>query len=221
MLIDLHCHTKYSGDTSLEPRELIRAARVRGLDAACITEHDSFCASAPVEEVARSEGFTVFRGVEINTDKGHILAFGVTDDSWKEEGGYYCRIERVRPVVEACGGILVPAHPFRTVGAASAANGLFEMDYIAAIEVLNGENTERENSMALKAWAKLDIPGIGGSDCHFAGETGRCVTWFERRVSTMAELIEEIKARRVVPAYLGSDGEYRRADMPGRLKRTL
>jgi hypothetical protein len=75
--------------------------------------------------------------------------------------------------------------------------------------------------MALKAWARLDIPGIGGSDCHFAGETGRCVTWFERRVSTMDELIEEIKARRVVPAYLGSDGEYRRADMPGPLKRTL
>ena len=73
MLIDLHCHTKYSGDSRLEPDELIQAARSYGLDAICITEHDSFCASEPVEEIARAEGFPLFRGVEINTDKGHKI----------------------------------------------------------------------------------------------------------------------------------------------------
>ncbi len=192
---------------------MIEMAQARGLDAVCITEHDSFTASEPVEEEAKKEGFRIFRGVEINTDKGHVLAFGVSDDSWREDG-YYSRIEFVRPRVMACGGILVPSHPFRVVGAASASDNLFSMDYIAAIEVLNGENTERENAMAMKAWAKLRIPGTAGSDCHFANQVGRCATWFENNVSTLSELIEEIRAGRVAPAYRDSGGVYRRAHMP-------
>lgn len=215
MLIDLHCHTKYSGDSPLEPADLIRDARSFGLDAVCVTEHDSFDASEPVEEIAASEGFKLFRGVEINTNKGHMLAYGVVDDSWEEKTGYYSRIEIVRPAIESCGGILVPSHPFRMVGGASAANGLFEMDYIAAIEVLNGENKEHENEMAIKAWAGLALPGIGGSDCHFAPDVGRCVTWFENEVSTMAELIAEIKAGRVAPACRRDNGEYARMDRLG------
>jgi predicted metal-dependent phosphoesterase TrpH len=213
MLIDLHCHTLYSGDNNLEPLDLIDMARVRGLDAVCITEHDSFTASEPVEEEAKREGFPIFRGVEINTDKGHILAFGVRDDSWREDG-YYSRIEFVRPRIKACGGILVPSHPFRVVGAASASNNLFTMDYIAAMEVLNGENTKRENAMAIKAWAKLRIPGTAGSDCHFANHVGTCVTWFEKNITTLRELIEEIRSGRIAPAYLDTDGVYRRARMP-------
>ena len=214
MLIDLHCHTKYSGDNQLEPIKLIRSARSRGLDAICITEHDSFCASEPVEKVARKEGFLVFRGVEINTDKGHILAFGVKDDSWKKRRGYYSHISAVRPVVDACGGILAPAHPFRMVGGSSAANSLYEMDYIAAVEVLNGENNGPENDLANQAWARLDLPGIGGSDCHFAEDVGRCATWFENDISSIEELIEEIKAGRVAPARREGNGNFVLAERP-------
>jgi predicted metal-dependent phosphoesterase TrpH len=211
MLIDLHCHTKYSGDNRLEPIDLIRAARARGLDAVCITEHDSFCASEPVEALAERVGFPVFRGAEINTDKGHILAFGLRDDSWKNENSrYYSHVEEIRPVVDACGGILVPAHPFRMISSASAAMNLFEMNYIAAVEVLNGENTERENEMAKDAWARLAIPGTGGSDCHFASTVGTFATWFEKDISSITELIEEIRAGRVAPACVDAAGNYRR-----------
>lgn len=214
MIIDLHCHTKYSGDNHLEPLDLIRSARDCGLDAICITEHDSFRASRPVERVAEKEGFLVFRAAEINTDKGHILAFGVKDDSWKARIGYYSKIAKVRPVVEACGGILVPAHPFRMLGGSSAANSMFEMDYIAALEVLNGENNEPENKLATRAWADLDIPGTGGSDCHFARDVGRCATWFQNEVTTMTELVEEIRAGRVAPVYRDGNGTYMRIEKP-------
>jgi len=39
--IDLHCHTKYSGDNDLEPEELIEQAVKKNLDGVCITEHSS------------------------------------------------------------------------------------------------------------------------------------------------------------------------------------
>ncbi|GAB4347781.1 MAG: hypothetical protein Kow0099_30020 [Candidatus Abyssubacteria bacterium] len=221
MLVDIHCHTIYSGDSSLEPEELIHAARQRGLDAVCVTEHDSFSASKPVEEIARREAFLVFRGVEINTDKGHILAFGVTDDGWKSPKGYYSPIESVRPKVEACGGILIPAHPFRSLGGASAFNNIFNMDYITAIEVLNGENTERENAMGIEAWKKLGIPGVGGSDCHSLTQVGRCATWFERDITSVAQLIEEVRSGRVAPAYPGDNGIYKKMPPPSHIEGKL
>jgi predicted metal-dependent phosphoesterase TrpH len=220
VLIDLHCHTKYSGDNSLDPSELIRAARERGLDAVCITEHDSFFASEPVEKTAEREGFLVFRGVEINTDKGHILAYGVNDDSWRDDNAYYSRITSVRPKVKDCGGILVPAHPFRSFGAGSASGSLVDMNYIAAVEILNGENTKHENAQAAEAWGKLDLPGTGGSDCHFASKVGIFATWFEKSISTLAEMIEEIRRGRVAPVYLAPGGEYKRVIRPGRRGRS-
>jgi hypothetical protein len=209
MIIDLHCHTIYSGDSALEPEELFEAARQKGLDGVCITEHDSYLASEPAEEAAERLKFPLFRGVEINTNWGHILAFGVSDDSWRENG-YYSHIEFVREKVEKCGGILVPSHPFRAVGSASAQMHLYTMDFISAMEVLNGENNERENELAVKAWTTLRIPGTGGSDCHFAGRAGACATWFENPVRTMRELIEEVRAGRVAPVFLEREGTYRR-----------
>ena len=42
MLIDLHCHTKvHSACSALTPEALVRAARARGVDGVCITEHDA------------------------------------------------------------------------------------------------------------------------------------------------------------------------------------
>jgi predicted metal-dependent phosphoesterase TrpH len=37
MKIDLHCHTKYSGDNYLEPEELIEQALKVNLNGVCIT----------------------------------------------------------------------------------------------------------------------------------------------------------------------------------------
>lgn len=39
--IDLHCHTKYSGDNNLELEELVEQAIRMNLDGVCITEHSS------------------------------------------------------------------------------------------------------------------------------------------------------------------------------------
>jgi hypothetical protein len=48
----------------------------------CVTEQQSVAASLPVEGIEIPDGFRVFRGVEISTPKGHLLAYGLKDDSW-------------------------------------------------------------------------------------------------------------------------------------------
>jgi hypothetical protein len=82
MKIDLHCHTKYSLDNVFDPGQLIREAYEKGLDGVCITDHFSVEASGPVDKIKKPEGFLVFRGVEISTTLGHMLAFGLRDDAW-------------------------------------------------------------------------------------------------------------------------------------------
>ena len=202
MWIDTHCHTKYSYDNWLEPLDLIRRAKALGLDGAVITEHYSYEASEPVEQVGRDEGFLILRGVEIATDKGHLLAYGVEDDGWNIWGrDSYLPLEEVIDRINELGGICAPAHPFRNVGLASLMEGLLELKDIAAVESHNGVNAESDNDLAISASSHLGLPTLGGSDCHKTVAVGRCATEFSQPVHDMAGFIAAVKAGACRGAY--------------------
>ena len=202
MWIDTHCHTKYSYDNWLEPLDLIRRAKALGLDGAVITEHYSYEASAPVEQVGRDEGFLILRGVEIATDKGHLLAYGVEDDGWNIWGrDSYLPLEEVIDRINELGGICAPAHPFRNVGLASLMEGLLELRNIAAVESHNGVNADSDNELAIRASTHLGLPTLGGSDCHKTVAVGRCATEFFEPVSDMAGFIAAVRAGACRGAY--------------------
>lgn len=202
MWIDTHCHTKYSYDNWLEPLDLIRRAKALGLDGAVITEHYSYEASAPVEQVGRDEGFLILRGVEIATDKGHLLAYGVEDDGWNIWGrDSYLPLEEVIERINDLGGICAPAHPFRNVGLASLMEGLLELKDIAAVESHNGVNAESDNDLAINASSHLGLPTLGGSDCHKTVAVGRCATEFSQPVHDMASFIAAVRAGACRGAY--------------------
>jgi predicted metal-dependent phosphoesterase TrpH len=202
MWIDTHCHTKYSYDNWLEPLDLIRRAKALGLDGAVITEHYSYEASAPVEQVGRDEGFLILRGVEIATDKGHLLAYGVEDDGWNIWGrDSYLPLEEVIDRINDLGGICAPAHPFRNVGLASLMEGLLELKDIAAVESHNGVNQESDNDLAISTANHLGLPTLGGSDCHKTVAVGRCATEFSQPVHDMASFIAAVKAGACRGAY--------------------
>jgi len=202
MWIDTHCHTKYSYDNWLEPLDLIRRAKALGLDGVCITEHYSYEASEPVERVGREEGLLILRGVEIATDKGHLLAYGMEDDGWNIWGrDSYLPLEEVIARINELGGICAPAHPFRNVGLASLMEGLLELKDIAAVESHNGVNAESDNDLAIRASTHLGLPTLGGSDCHKTVAVGRCATEFFEPVSDMASFIAAVKAGACRGAY--------------------
>lgn len=202
MWIDTHCHTKYSYDNWLEPLDLIRRAKALGLDGVCITEHYSYEASEPVERIGRDEGFMILRGVEIATDKGHLLAYGVEDDGWNVwNRDSYLPLEEVIERINDLGGICAPAHPFRNVGLASLMEGLLELKDIAAVESHNGVNAESDNDLAIRASSHLGLPTLGGSDCHKTIAVGRCATEFLQPVQDMASFIAAVKAGACRGAY--------------------
>jgi predicted metal-dependent phosphoesterase TrpH len=202
MWIDTHCHTKYSYDNWLEPLDLIRRAKALGLDGVCITEHYSYEASEPVERIGRDEGLLILRGVEIATDKGHLLAYGVEDDGWNIWGrDSYLPLEEVIARINELGGICAPAHPFRNVGLASLMEGLLELKDIAAVESHNGVNAESDNDLAIRASTHLGLPTLGGSDCHKTVAVGRCATEFFEPVGDMAGFIAAVRAGACRGAY--------------------
>ena len=201
--IDLHCHTLYSHDNYLEPRDLIRRAREIGLDAVVVTEHHSHEAGRAVDRVARDEGFRVFRGVEVSTNRGHILLYGVRDDSWNIWGRHnYLDAAEVIAVACSLGAVAVAAHPYRLNDLYPLGDAIYDLEGLAAVETANGRNQPEEDRRAEEAARALGLACVGGSDCHTAGEAGRCYTVFERPVESMADLVRELLAGRCRPERL-------------------
>ncbi len=192
MKIDLHCHSKYSGDNYLEPEALVEQALLCRLDAVCFTEHHSIEASRPVEKIKVPEGFFIFRGVEIATDPRHLLAFGLPDDRWNLwQRSNYLDISAVTKEVHDRGGICIPAHPFR--GWDSLGEDIMHGDAFDAIETHNGANRTEDNEKAAQITTARGLPSVGGSDCHHREQVGRAFTIFKNNVQTLAALVEEIK----------------------------
>ncbi|MFH1240715.1 MAG: PHP domain-containing protein, partial [Pseudomonadota bacterium] len=193
MLVDLHCHSKFSHDNYLEPEALIREAIEAGLDGVCFTEHHSLLASLPVEKIEVPDGFYVFRGLEISTNQGHILVYGLRDDSWNIWGrNNYLDCRRVMERVYSLGGICVAAHPYRPHD--SLGEDLSLMNGLDAIETHNGLNSREENDRAMRAASLNGLPSVGGSDCHSERQVGAAYTIFKNPISTIEDLVTEVRS---------------------------
>lgn len=193
VLIDMHCHSVFSQDNNLEPADLIDRAVQLGLDGVCFTEHYSVDASRPVERIERPDGFLIFRGVEISTDVGHVLVYGLSDDSWNVWGrNLHLNLAEIMEIVHALGGICIPAHPFR--GWESFGERIYTIKGLDGIETHNGVDAPLQQRSAMEAALKLGLPSIGGSDCHHLNQVGRTFTEFKDPISSMADIIVQIKA---------------------------
>ena len=68
--------------------------------------------------------------------------------------------------------------------------------HVDTIEVLNGRASERQNKFSQELCRRLNLKDAGGSDAHSVSDMPSCATLFERNISTVEELIAELKAGR-------------------------
>ena len=205
MIIDLHVHEEiFSACSRMSLEDAVTFARYHGLDALCITNHDSLDIAGSA--MLRVVDFPVFVGVEISTRQGDMLAFGLQS------------LPSSTPTAQECidfvaeqNGFSCAAHPFRAWSRVlgNCLDGLRGLD---GVETLNGGNNEQENSQASQACERMGLIALGGSDAHRGQDVGRCATWFPEPVTSMQELIQAVKSGRCLPVMRSPDGLYRTGD---------
>ena len=196
MFIDLHMHEKTcSADSKLSLDEMVALAKKRGLDAICITDHDSMGLREYAREYTERTGFPIFVGIEYYSLQGDILAFGI-EEYPKERIDAQAFID----MVHEQGGVVVSAHPFRHNRRGLEQN-LDTLKGVDAIEILNGSTMADATMMAVNYARKHGFALTGGSDCHYPETVGICATYFPNPVGTIEELVAAIRNKECRPAF--------------------
>jgi predicted metal-dependent phosphoesterase TrpH len=178
--IDLHVHSKDSGDNDADPEETVLRAIERGLHGIAFTEHYYYAASEHAEVLKEKYGnrILVLRGVEFSTSEGHCLVFGLDTDKLSMK---YSPAKDVVRIVRESGGVAIPSHPYRSVN--SLGDQVKSIGDLRALEGYNGCNMHAFNVKAIEAAKMLNIPFTGGSDAHASQDVGSCFTEFDDLVT--------------------------------------
>jgi predicted metal-dependent phosphoesterase TrpH len=174
--IDLHVHSRNSGDNDADPEETVERAIALGLDGIAFTEHYSYGASEPVERLREKYGTAImlFRGVEFSAAEGHCLVYGTDTDKLAIKYATFAEVVRA---VAGEGGVVVPSHPYR--GSNSLGELITRVRGICGVEGYNGANMHAMNAKAIETAGRLNLPYTGGSDAHLPREVGSCYTEFD------------------------------------------
>jgi predicted metal-dependent phosphoesterase TrpH len=202
----MHVHTTVgSYDSNLSPLDLIRRGKAAGLDGVVVTEHDRSWDRDLARQLTREHDFVILCGMEVSTDLGHILVYGLEE---YVSGIIYA--ETLRRVADTIDALMFAAHPYRKAfenihGRWAAPKPALTVQKAAdqslirlvdGLEVYNGATGDRENTLAEAVRGYAGLCGIGGSDAHSEHGLGCCATVFERAIRNEAELVEELRAGR-------------------------
>ena len=213
-MIDLHAHSyPKSDDSFMSVYELIEGSKRLGLDGVCLTDHDSFWSIAETQALSQRHDFLVLPGVEVNTDSGHVVVFGLD----KYVFGMH-KPAFLRELVDQHGGVMIAAHPYRRrflEEPAQDSGARQEMlnqagadeffDYCDAIEGINGRGSAEENRFSLDLRERLAMKSTGGSDAHRVLQLGAAATRFQKKITGLPCLIEEIRQGRFCAVNLKND----------------
>lgn len=178
---ELHCHNSFSNfhvgereppyDCGVGVREQLEGARLAGLDAVFVTNHNTLDGYAQMRECARSHerlsGISVFPAEEITIDTGaHVIAYGLHE---RIEPGMTLgeTLEQVRRQ----DGVSSAPHPFGILDALRERASECDM-----IEVFNSNNVDlASNARACEFALGGGMTAVAGSDSHVLSTMGRCV----------------------------------------------
>ena len=164
IVADLHMHTNWSHDCSIEVDELLDHAEAEGLGAIAVTDHNVFGGALEAVERARRRDLVVIPGEEVKTDgQGEViglflqqeiprgLSFGDTIAAIREQGGL----------------VYLP-HPFDRMHAIPDPITLHR--HLAEIDVFEVYNArllfETYNDEAQRFARKYNLVAGAGSDAH-------------------------------------------------------
>lgn len=201
MLVDLHIHEcTFSKDSKNSLKEIVESAKRKGLDGVCITDHDSMGLKETAEKYSKEVNFPIFVGVEVLTNQGDILAFGIDKIPDKKLDA-----QQFINYVKKYDGVCFSAHPFRNNNRGLEEN-LLSVKGLDGIEVLNGNTDLQANQKALEYCKILGMQAIGASDSHSEKTLGKYATKLPKWANNLEEFIDVLKLGQCKPAVLEGGG---------------
>lgn len=215
---ELHAHTNAASLCSIvEPEEYIKFYIDKGFSGMVITDHfyhgntavnrrlpwdmfiDEFCKGYyRAKQEGDKHGFVVLFGFEQKFVDGsdEYLVLGISPE-WLKAHPEIRDMDRV-PFFEKirnAGGFVIQAHPFRVRYYISKIH--LSLDFVDAVEVYNQGDLDHQTRQSYEYARELGLPMTAGTDVHSI--EGREIVGgvaLEKRVTTIEELIEEIKSGR-------------------------
>jgi hypothetical protein len=164
ILADLHLHTSWSNDCSVDVEDLLANAEAQGLGAIAVTDHNVFGGALEAVELARDRDLIVIPGEEVKTDgQGEVIGLFLS-----EEIPRGMSFGDTVAAIKAQGGLVYLPHPFDRMHAipdsATLRRHLSDVDIF---EVYNARLLfEGYNDEALRFARKYNLTMGAGSDAH-------------------------------------------------------
>ena len=195
-VLDLHAHSlERSLDSGVAAEVIAAQAAARGLDGICLTEHNSLWAAEALGELSERHEVTVIPGMELGTDIGHVLVFGL--DRYSPE---LLSIDGLCAIARSEGAAMVLAHPMRSNDGPRP--GWAQIgEWFDALEAINGDDSAADGYFVRLA-AELGIAAVGGSDVHSRHAVGRAATAFPEPVPDVRVLARLLRAGSAAPVDL-------------------
>ncbi|MBJ7348947.1 MAG: PHP domain-containing protein, partial [Thermoleophilaceae bacterium] len=162
--VDLHMHTDHSHDCATPVEVLLESAKVQGLGAIAVTDHNVVTGAHAAAELAEQYGVKVIIAEEVKTaNQGEVI--GLFIDELIPRG---LTLEETIAEIKRQGGLVYVPHPFdRMHSVPDYENLLKVIDDVDAIEVFNPRVAfSAFNEEAARFAAKYRIIAGAGSDSH-------------------------------------------------------
>jgi predicted metal-dependent phosphoesterase TrpH len=164
--VEFHCHTVYSKDSLVQPREIVAAAREKGIDRLIITDHNDIRGALLAKELDPER---VIVGEEILTTAGELLAFFVREAL----PAGLAPLEAITRLRQQ-GAFISVSHPLDAHRGWERSALLSILPLVDALETFNARCLFSHYNYAAQTLAKQhNLPGTVGSDAHTLRELGR------------------------------------------------
>jgi len=161
MISDFHIHSKYSLDSVMDPKKILKIAKLKGFDTIAITDHNTIRGAIEAKKLEDIIGIRVIVGSEIRTDIGDLIGLNlereINEKPW----------DLVISEIKDQGGIVVLPHPYRDHTMVNEVAKKVDL-----IEIWNARCHPKQNNKALELATIMRCGTIMGSDAHLYSELG-------------------------------------------------